>query len=47
MPPKRNRQLEPAQGSSKKGERPQSIVWEHFIQTPLSTPGHFTAECLL
>lgn len=45
MPPKRNRKPEPAQ-DTKKGGRPQSAVWEHFAQTPLSTPGHFAAECL-
>ena len=43
---KRTRELEPAQGSKKKGGRPQSTVWEYFVQTPLSTAGHFAAECL-
>ncbi|CAB5215057.1 unnamed protein product [Rhizophagus irregularis] len=43
---KRTRQIEPEQNFKSKVRRPQDSVWEHFIKTPLSTAGHFTAECL-
>lgn len=43
---KRTRQIEPEQNFKSKVGRPQDSVWEHFIKTPLSTAGHFAAECL-
>ncbi|GET59323.1 ribonuclease H-like domain-containing protein [Rhizophagus irregularis DAOM 181602=DAOM 197198] len=38
--------IEPEQNVKSKGGHPQSSVWEHFIKAPLSTAGHFAAECL-
>lgn len=44
---KRIRQSEePAQSSKSKGGHPQNPVWDHFVKSPLSTAGHFAAECI-
>jgi hypothetical protein len=46
MPPKRKAILIELAPSKSKGGRPQDPVWAHFIQTSLTTAGHFAAECL-
>ncbi|PKC50681.1 hypothetical protein RhiirA1_485628 [Rhizophagus irregularis] len=43
---KRTRQIEPEQNFKSKVERPQDLIWKHFIKTPLSIAGHFAAEYL-
>jgi len=46
LPKKRTtRSTEPAQSFKNKGGHSQDPVWIHFNQTPLSTAGHFAAEC--